>query len=139
MRSETYNDLWRTLPRAEARRQRGRSRGRAAEDMRLNLPEENLLYFLEKNSLAPGAWQREIIRIVRIIAQYFYPQRQTKMMNEGCATFVHYTILNRLFDQGRINDGAMLEFLHSHSTVVFQPAFDDRAIPASTPMRSALR
>ena len=46
-------------------------------------------------------------------------------MNEGCATFVHYYIMNRLFDDGRITEGALLETLHSHSNVVFQPAFDD--------------
>ena len=46
-------------------------------------------------------------------------------MNEGCATFVHYEIMNRLHDRGFITEGAMLEFLHSHSSVVFQPGFDD--------------
>ena len=56
-------------------------------------------------------WQREILRIVRIIAQYFYPQRQTKVMNEGCATYMHYRIMNRLHEQGRITDGNLLEFL----------------------------
>ena len=91
----------------------------------LNLPEENLLYFLEKNSLVLEPWQREVIRIVRVIAQYFYPQRQTQVMNEGCATFVHYTLMNTLFDRGRISEGAMLEILRNHSNVVFQPAFDD--------------
>ncbi|RVD47647.1 SpoVR family protein, partial [Mesorhizobium sp. M8A.F.Ca.ET.023.02.2.1] len=58
-------------------------------------------------------------------AQYFYPQRQTQVMNEGCATFVHYTVMNTLFDRGRISEGAMLEILRNHSNVVFQPAFDD--------------
>ena len=65
------------------------------------------------------------MRIVRVIAQYFYPQAQTKVMNEGCATFVHYKIINRLFDQGKISEGAMLELLASHANVVFQPRFDD--------------
>ncbi len=52
--------------------------------------EENILYFLEKTAPRLAGWQREVIRIVRLIAQYFYPQRQTKMMNEGCATYVHH-------------------------------------------------
>jgi stage V sporulation protein R len=91
----------------------------------LNLPEENLLYFLEKNSLVLEPWQRELLRIVRVIAQYFYPQRQTQVMNEGCATFVHYTLMNALFDRGRISEGAMFEILQSHSNVIFQPPFDD--------------
>jgi stage V sporulation protein R len=89
------------------------------------LPEENLLYFLEKNSLILEPWQREVLRIVRIVAQYFYPQRQTQVMNEGCATFAHYTIMNALFDQGRIDEGAMLEILRNHANVVLQPSFDD--------------
>ncbi|MFC6488463.1 SpoVR family protein [Nitratireductor sp. GCM10026969] len=123
---QTYSDLWRTLPKAKSG---GRSDAREQEYLErkrsLNLPEENLLYFLEKNSLILEPWQREILRIVRVIAQYFYPQRQTKVMNEGCATFVHYTVMNQLYDEGRISEGTMLEFLQSHSNVVFQPDFDD--------------
>lgn len=121
-----FNDLWRTLP-----RQSGKSDAAAegpdvsARKKKLRLPEENLLYFLEKNSPILETWQRELLRIVRNIAQYFYPQRQTKVMNEGCATFVHYYIMNKLFDEGRITDGVLLETLHSHSNVVFQPGFDD--------------
>ena len=55
-------------------------------------PQENLLYFIEKNAPLLEPWQREIVRIVRKIAQYFYPQRQTQVMNEGWATFWHYTV-----------------------------------------------
>ncbi len=73
--------------------------------------------------LAP--WQREVLRIVRQIAQYFYPQGQTKVMNEGCATYVHYRIMKRLHENGALTDGAMVEFLRSHTNVVFQPDFDD--------------
>ncbi|WP_448956225.1 SpoVR family protein [Labrys neptuniae] len=122
----TYNDLWRTLPTAKGGEKAGDVKDGIAERKKaLNLPQENLLYFLEKNSLILEPWQREILRIVRVIAQYFYPQRQTQVMNEGCATFVHYTLMNALFDRGRISEGAMLEILRNHSNVVFQPAFDD--------------
>jgi spore cortex formation protein SpoVR/YcgB (stage V sporulation) len=103
------------------------------EQRRLGLPEENLLYFLEKNAPKLEDWQRELLRIVRLLSQYFYPQRQTKMMNEGCATFVHYEILNRLYERGQLTDGTMLEFLHSHSSVVFQPAFNDRRFNGINP------
>lgn len=47
-------------------------------------PESNILYFCEKYSPDAPEWKREIIRIVRKISQYFYPQRQTQVMNEGC-------------------------------------------------------
>ena len=103
---------------------RGREIEREAEI--LKLPQENLLYFLEKHAPKLEEWQRELIRIVRMLAQYFYPQRQTKVMNEGCATFCHYEIMNRLYERGQVTKGAMLEFMHSHSSVVFQPRFEDR-------------
>jgi stage V sporulation protein R len=119
----TYNDLWRTVP-AKGKPAPTEQETDVARH-RLGLPEENLLYFIEKFSPRLKDWECELVRIVRHIAQYFYPQRQTKMMNEGCATYVHYRIMNRLYDLGRISEGAMLEFLASHSNVVFQPDFDD--------------
>jgi stage V sporulation protein R len=45
-------------------------------------------------------------------------------MNEGCATFVHYHIVNELYDRGLISEGALLEILHSHSNVVYQTDYD---------------
>ncbi|MCP5431784.1 MAG: SpoVR family protein [Alphaproteobacteria bacterium] len=125
--AERFSDLWRTLPKSEGRAD-DRSGGDDdwEEEARMpGLPEENILYFLEKVSPTLRPWQREILRIVRNIAQYFYPQKQTKVMNEGCATFVHHYIMHALFEQGLINEGSLLEFLHSHTSVVFQPGFDD--------------
>src|SRR6266849_876006 len=83
----TFNDLWRTVPSpakeegddAESKKQQEDIRGK------LGLPEENLLYFIEKRAPRLEDWQRELIRIVRNVAQYFYPQKQLQMMNEGCA------------------------------------------------------
>ena len=122
-REQTYNDLWKTLP------GKRRGHGKATEEQHLRalleLPQENLLYFLEKTAPRLKPWQREILRLVRHIAQYFYPQRQTKVMNEGCATYCHYEIMTRLHDEGRITDGSFLEFLQSHTNVVRQPEFDD--------------
>jgi spore cortex formation protein SpoVR/YcgB (stage V sporulation)/intein/homing endonuclease len=48
----------------------------------------------------------------------------TKMLNEGWASFTHYYIMNRLYDKGLLTDGAMLEFVKMHTGVVFQPAYD---------------
>ncbi|RAI60461.1 SpoVR family protein [Roseicella frigidaeris] len=126
-----FNVLWSTLPEktSQAATRTEEERRRAL----LQLPQENILYFLEKSAPRLAPWQREILRIVRNVAQYFYPQRQTKMMNEGCATYVHHRILNRLHQQGRISDGAMLEVLHSHSSVVMQPDFDDQRYSGMNP------
>jgi spore cortex formation protein SpoVR/YcgB (stage V sporulation) len=126
LEEQAYTDLWRTLPNAKKPESADEDESEIRErKLKLNLPEENLLYFIEKNSPVLESWQREVLRIVRNIAQYFYPQKQTKLMNEGCATFVHYYIANKLFDRGLISEGALLEILHSHSNVIFQPAFDD--------------
>ena len=120
------NDLWRTLPQGSDQQSDSESEKEAEEQRKLlKLPEENLLYFLQKNSPRLKTWEREILRIVHNIAQYFYPQKQTKIMNEGCATFVHHYIANVLFDRGLLTEGAMLEILHSHSNVIYQAAFDD--------------
>ena len=111
------NDLWRTIPKkAEA----------IVEEWPRFPPEpqENMLYFIEKNAPLLEPWEREVVRIVRKIAQYFYPQRQTKVMNEGWATFWHYTLLHTLYDEGYVNDGFMFEFLQTHTNVIYQPEFD---------------
>lgn len=89
-------------------------------------PEENILYFCEKYAPDLKDWQREILRINRKVATYFYPQGQTKVMNEGCATYVHYRILTKMHELGLMTDGAYYEFIHSHTSVVFQPEYDDK-------------
>ena len=89
-------------------------------------PEENILYFLEKHSPILECWQREVIRIIRKINQYFYPQRQTKVMNEGWASFVHHYLMNKLWDEGYLTDGAMIEFAELHTNVLYQPEFDSK-------------
>ncbi|MCC2611826.1 SpoVR family protein [Neorhizobium sp. Rsf11] len=121
---QVFNDLWRTVPAGHKR-----SRADISLDKRraaLGLPQDNILYFLEKSAPRLQPWQREILRIVRHVAQYFHPQRQTKVMNEGTATYVHYKIMTRLHERGQIGDGHYLEFLKSHTNVVFQPSYDDR-------------
>jgi spore cortex formation protein SpoVR/YcgB (stage V sporulation) len=130
-RESAFNDLWRTVPLGAAKSEAVLNVERRRN--LLGLPQENLLYFLEKTAPRLHSWQRELIRIVRHIAQYFYPQSQTKVMNEGTATYVHYRIMNRLHEQGRISDGNFLEFLQSHTNVVFQPDFDNRHFSGFNP------
>lgn len=111
------NELWRTIPK----------RQKAAKQHKVKFPaepQENLLYFFEKHAPLLEPWQRELLRIVRKVSQYFYPQKQTQVMNEGWASFWHYTILNHLFDEGLVTERFILEFLHSHTAVVYQPPYN---------------
>jgi len=71
------NELWKTIPEKIDKDKKVQHANFPSE------PQENLLYFIEKNAPLLEPWQREIVRIVRKIAQYFYPQRQTQVMNEG--------------------------------------------------------
>ena len=122
------NDLWRTLPR------RAEKEGAAPEAKRFpDEPQENLLYFIEKNAPLLEPWQREIVRIVRKVAQYFYPQRQTQVMNEGWATFWHHKLLNTMYDDGYLTDGVMIEWLTSHTNVIYQPPVGHRAYSGLNP------
>jgi stage V sporulation protein R len=89
---------------------------------------ENLLYFIEKKSPDLEVWQREVIRIIRMIGQYFYPQKQLQNMNEGFATATHYEILHELEKRGLVDEGFMLEFIRSHAGVLnMQSATSDPA------------
>ena len=126
-RERHFNDLWRTLPETSAEPKPGSAGGFPGE------PQENILYFVEKYSPRLEPWERELVRIVRKLAQYFYPQAQTKVMNEGWATFWHYTIVNRMHEEGLVDDGFMLEFLKNHTNVVAQPAFDSQAYSGLNP------
>ena len=113
---------------------------RAAAERRFpGEPQENLLYFIEKNAPLLEPWQREIVRIVRKIAQYFYPQRQTQVMNEGWATFWHYTpaqhdVRRRLAD--RRHDDRVAEVAHQRG---LPAAGHHRALQRHQPVCAGLR
>ncbi len=128
-RERLYNDLWRTVPGRSSPNKSGGDQRRAL----LGLPQENLLYFLEKVAPRLKPWQREVLRIVRLVAQYFYPQQLTKVMNEGCATYCHYRIMTTLHETGRIDNGSFLEFLHSHTSVIRQPMYHEPAYGGVNP------
>jgi spore cortex formation protein SpoVR/YcgB (stage V sporulation) len=90
------------------------------------LREENILKFIGKFSPSLKPWQREIISIYCKIQQYLYPQMQTKLMNEGFASFWHHTIMSDLADKNILPPGGMLEFLNSHCSVLRQPGIEDK-------------
>ncbi|NUP85895.1 MAG: SpoVR family protein [Burkholderiaceae bacterium] len=125
---QQVNDIWRTLPRRADRDEEPREARRFPDE-----PQENILYFVEKNAPLLEPWQREIVRIVRKVSQYFYPQRQTQVMNEGWATFWHHRLLNQMYDDGWLTDGVMIEWLKSHTNVVYQPGVGQRGYSGLNP------
>ena len=117
-----YNEVWdKTVPKTKRK-----SDSSTSGSFPWPFPEENVLYFIEKNSPSLEEWEREIVHIIRTIAQYFYPQVQCKLMHEGWATFWHYTIMTDLYEEGYINDACYLEFITNHTAVAHQPQIAKR-------------
>lgn len=114
---KSVNILWDTLTSKEQKEESSRFP---------ESPEENILKFIEKNSPVLESWQREIVRIVRMISQFFAPQRITRTMNEGFACWTHDYIVKSAYDKGLINDGSMLEYAHVNSSVLYQPGFNSK-------------
>jgi stage V sporulation protein R len=84
---ERMNDIWRTLPEVD-------SVTKEIKEKFPREPEDNVLYFIEKHAPNLDLWKREILRIVRKVAQYFYPQMLTKVMNEGWACVTGDTLID---------------------------------------------
>ncbi len=76
-------------------------------------PEEDILMFVDNYGRLDD-WEKDLINIVREETQYFIPQIETKIMNEGWASFWHYKILNSL----NLSQGLHIEFLKRHNQVI---------------------
>jgi stage V sporulation protein R len=77
-------------------------------------PEKDLLLFLADHSPDLEPWQRDVLHIVRAEQHYFLPQMQTKIMNEGWASFWHARIMREL----DLSEGEYVEFARLHSSVL---------------------
>jgi stage V sporulation protein R len=77
-------------------------------------PVQDLLGFIaDYNPYLPD-WKRDLLKIVEKEMLYFVPQMDTKIMNEGWASYWHYKILNEL----KLESGLHLEFLVRHNQVL---------------------
>lgn len=71
-----------------------------------------LLFLADRGKLTD--WERDLVHIVRDETLYFIPQMETKIMNEGWASFWHYKLLQQL----ELEQGLYLEFLQRHNLVI---------------------
>jgi len=76
-------------------------------------PEEDILYFIIKHADIEE-WEKSLLEFVRQETAYFLPQIETKIMNEGWASFWHYNILKKL----NLQDELHLEFIKRHNDVI---------------------
>ncbi|WP_044476680.1 SpoVR family protein [Oceanobacillus massiliensis] len=59
-------------------------------------PEKDILLFIEEHSRELEDWQRDILTMMRGEMLYFWPQLETKIMNEGWASYWHQRILREM-------------------------------------------
>jgi stage V sporulation protein R len=77
-------------------------------------PEKDLLHFIAEHGRNLTDWQRDVIEIVRAEQEYFIPQMQTKIMNEGWAAYWHAKIMRGL----PLSDDEFMQFAELHSGVL---------------------
>jgi len=77
-------------------------------------PEEDLLLFVRDYNPFLADWQRDLLTIVAEETRYFLPQIETKIMNEGWASFFHYHIMSNL----DLPQALAIEFMIHHNAVI---------------------
>ncbi|WP_258109844.1 SpoVR family protein [Alicyclobacillus sp. SP_1] len=105
-----YDDLWELDDSGNASRNEATDVGRP----RFALPQKDILLFLIEHSPALKSWERDILSILREEMLYFWPQLETKIMNEGWATYWHLRIMREL----DLTPEDAIEFAKMHSGVV---------------------
>ncbi|MCU9612552.1 SpoVR family protein [Caldibacillus lycopersici] len=86
-----YDDLWNLEKKNEPKKQVKRKKKKFPPQ-----PEKDLLLFIEQYSRELEEWQRDILTMIREEMLYFWPQLETKIMNEGWASYWHQRILREL-------------------------------------------
>ncbi len=86
-----YDDLWDLDEEEKTRTVIKKERRKFPKE-----PEKDLLYFIEQHSRELDEWQRDILTMLRDEMLYFWPQLETKIMNEGWASYWHQRIMREL-------------------------------------------
>ena len=77
-------------------------------------PDEDVLLFIRDHNPYLAEWEKDLLTIVDEEAKYFLPMMETKIMNEGWASYWHHRILESL----ELDQGLHLEFIIRHNQVV---------------------
>ncbi len=74
-------------------------------------PQRDVLYFLLANAPLKN-WQADVLALIREESYYFLPQRQTKIMNEGWASYWHSKLMT---EGGILEPTEMVDYADHHS------------------------
>ncbi|SFT00365.1 SpoVR family protein [Paenibacillus sp. BC26] len=115
-RQSQYDDLWSL----DSEEQAAQASLKAANNEPKRFPpqpEKDLIWFIEEYSPNLQDWQRDIMSMLRDEMLYFWPQIETKIMNEGWASYWHQRILREM----DLTSAETIEFASLNSAVV-QPS-----------------
>ncbi|MGX1195084.1 stage V sporulation protein R [Metabacillus sp. SLBN-84] len=90
-KASPYDDLWGLDQKDKPNPERAKKKKKFPP-----APEKDILLFIEEYSRDLEDWQRDILTMMREEMLYFWPQLETKIMNEGWASFWHQRILREL-------------------------------------------
>ena len=74
-------------------------------------PEEDILLFIRDHNPYLSEWQKDLLTIAHEQAQFFIPQIETKIMNEGWASYWHSKIMTR----HGLTDADVIDYADHHS------------------------
>jgi stage V sporulation protein R len=77
-------------------------------------PDPDILIFIAENNPLLSEWERNLLRFADEDAKYFLPQMETKIMNEGWASYWH----KRILDDLELSEGLRTEFAVRHNQVL---------------------
>ncbi|WP_449620465.1 SpoVR family protein [Robertmurraya sp. Marseille-Q9965] len=112
VKASPYDDLW-NLDKKDVKQNRSKKIKRKFPPQ----PEKDLMLFIENYSRELTEWQRDILTMMREEMLYFWPQLETKIMNEGWASYWHQRILREM----DLTSAEALEFAKLNAGVV-QPS-----------------
>ncbi len=113
LKSKDYMDRFINPPEALAKQRDDLEKKRGKPPKFPEEPVHDTLWFL-MNYAPLRNWQRDVVSIVRDEAYYFAPQRQTKIMNEGWASYWHSTIMTQKAAQA----SEIIDFADHHSATM---------------------
>jgi stage V sporulation protein R len=117
LKSKGYMDSYINPPEYLQRRKEEMEEARSREGQFPPKPEKDILMFLIEYAPIPN-WQRDILSMIREESYYFAPQAQTKIMNEGWATYWHTKIMT----QKCLDDSELIDYAdHQSGTLGVQP------------------
>jgi len=109
-----YDELW-SLDEEVKELERQKKQAELQEAKRFPpRPEKDLIWFIEEYSPILEDWQRDILTMLRDEMLYFWPQIETKIMNEGWASYWHQRIIREM----DLTSEETIEFAKLNSSVV---------------------